>query len=199
MNRDINDSEFKAHVDKVKNGKAHGVDGTLNEAIKAYKNLILPLLTKLFNMIFNEGLFPTAWGIGIIVSIFKSGPKTNPGNYRGISLLSNLSKIFTSIINQRIMLWSEQERIIGQCQAGFRQGKSTIDQMFVLKILNDKHLFRKRGRFYCLFVDFSKAFDTVNCDFLIYSLIKSGMHGKMLKLIQKVYSKVLLLYVPKKD
>ena len=44
MNRDINGSEVKTHVDKVKNGKAHGVDGILNEAIKASKNLILPLL-----------------------------------------------------------------------------------------------------------------------------------------------------------
>ena len=88
------------------------------------------------------------------------------------------------------MLWSEQEKVIGQCQAGFQQGKSTTDQMFILKTFIDKHLFRKRGRFYCLFVDFSKAFDTVNRDFLIYSLIKSGMHGKMLTLIQKVYSKV---------
>ena len=94
MNRDINDSEVKSHIDKAKN--AHGVDGILNEPIKASKNMILPLLTKLFNMIFNGGLFPTSWGIGIIVSIFKSGIKINPGNYRGISLLSNLSKIFTS-------------------------------------------------------------------------------------------------------
>ena len=116
-------------------------------------------------MIFKEGLFPTSWGIGIIVSIFKSGIKTNSGFYRGISLLRNLSKIFTSIINQRIMLWSVQEKIIGQCQAGFQQGKSTIDQMFILKTLIDKDLFRKRGRFYCLFVDFSKSFDTFNRDF----------------------------------
>ena len=98
-------------------------------------------------MIFNEGLFPTSWGIGIIVSIFKSGIKTNSGNYRGNFLLSNLSKIFTSIINQKIMLWSEQEKIIGRCQAGFRQGKSTIDQMFMLKTLINKDLFRKRGCF----------------------------------------------------
>ena len=66
------------------------------------------------------------------------------------------------------MLQSVQEKIIGQCQSGFRQGKSTTDQMFILKTLIDKHLFRKRGRFYCLFVDFLKAFDTVNYDFLIY-------------------------------
>ena len=62
--------------------------------------------------------------------------------------------------------------------------------MFILKTLIDKHLFRKRGRFYCLFVDLSKAFDTVNRHFLIYSLIKSGMLEKILKIIRKVYSKV---------
>ena len=103
--------------------KADGVDGILNEAIKASKNLILSLLTKLFNMIFNEGLFPTSWGIGIIAPIFKSGIKANSSNCRGIFLLSNLSKIFTGIINQRITLWSEQKKIIGQCQAGFDKGK----------------------------------------------------------------------------
>ena len=74
-------------------------------------------------MTFNEGLFPTSWGIGIIVSIFKSGMKTNPGNYRGISLLSNLSKIFTSVINQRIMLWSDQERSLVNAKQIFDREK----------------------------------------------------------------------------
>ena len=132
------------------------------------KKLGFTLINKTLQHDFNEGLFPTSWGIGIIVSIFKSGIKANPSNYRGISLLSNLSKIFTSIINQRIVLWSVQKKIIGQCQAGFRQGKSMIDQMFILKTLIDKHLFRKSGHFYWFFVNFSKTFDTVNRDFPIY-------------------------------
>ena len=54
----------------------------------------------------------------------------------------------------------------------------------------DKYLFRKKECFYCMFVDFSKAFDTVNWDYLIYTLIKQGMHGKMLKLVREIYSKV---------
>ena len=54
----------------------------------------------------------------------------------------------------------------------------------------DKYLFSKKGRFHCMFVDFSKAFDTVNRDYLIYTLIKQGMHGKMLKLVREIYSKV---------
>ena len=56
--------------------------------------------------------------------------------------------------------------------------KSTVDQMFILKTMTDKFLFRKRGSFYCMFVDFSKAFDTVNRNYLFYSQIKSEKHGK---------------------
>ena len=62
--------------------------------------------------------------------------------------------------------------------------------MFILKTMIDKFLLGKRGRFYCMFVDFSKAFDTVNRNYLFYSLIKSGLHGKMLQLIGEVYSNV---------
>ena len=65
-----------------------------------------------------------------------------------------------------------------------------VDQMFILKTMIDRFLFRKHGRFYCMFVDFSEAFDTVNRNYLFYSLIKSMMHGKMLQLIREVYSNV---------
>ena len=105
-------------------------------------------------------------------------------------MLSNLSKIFTGIINNRIVLWSEFKGFLSECQAGFCQKRSTVDQMFILKTMIDRFLFRKRGRFYCIFVDFSKAFDTVNRNYLFYSLIKSGIHGKMSQLIREVYSNV---------
>ena len=88
------------------------------------------------------------------------------------------------------MLWSEFKGILSECQAGFRGKKRMVDQMFILKTMIDRFLFRKRGRFYCMFVDFSKAFDTVNRNYLFYSLIKSGMHGKMLQLIIEIYSNV---------
>ena len=80
-------------------------------------------------------------------------------------MLSNLSKVFTGIIFKRIVLWSESKAFLNECQAGFCHKKSTVDQMwvrFILKTMTDKFLFRKRGRFYCMFVDVFKAFDTVN-------------------------------------
>ena len=65
-----------------------------------------------------------------------------------------------------------------------------MDQMFILKTMIASFLFRKCGRSHCMFVDFSKASDTVNRNYLVYSLIKSGMKGKMLELIMEVYSNV---------
>ena len=142
------------------------MDGILNEAIKAAKDKLVPLLMKFFNTIFSNCLFSSGWRVGIIISLFKGGTRTNPSNYRGISLLSNLSEIFKGIINKRIVLWSEFKGFLSECQAGFRQKKSTVDQMFILKTMIDRFLFRKRGRFYCIFVDFSKAFDTVNRNYI---------------------------------
>ena len=61
--------------------------------------------------------------------------------------------------------------------------------MFVLCALAERYLSRKRGKFYCCFVDFSKAFDTVNRKYLIYCLIQNGLHGKLLKIIRSIYER----------
>ena len=143
LNRDCSDSEVSEQIQNAPNGKAHGLDGILNEAIKAAKSRIVSSLTKFFNHIFKLCLFPQTWRAGIIITLFKGGARSIPGNYRGISLLGNPSKILTGIINKRIVLWSEAKGILSGCQAGFRQAKSTIDQIFILKTMIDKFLFRK--------------------------------------------------------
>ena len=80
-------------------------------------------LTNLFNTTFDISYFPAAWAKGIIYSIFKGDIKNNPGNYRGNSLLSCISKIFTGIINKRLVNWTEKRKLFGYSQAGFREGK----------------------------------------------------------------------------
>ena len=119
------------------------------------------------------------------------GRRNNPSNYRGISLLSNLGKVPTGILNTRIVRYVEGKFILSESQAGFTKGRSTVNRIFVLKIIVDKFLTRRKSRFYCLFVDFSNAFDCVNRDYLIYTLIKSGIHGKMLKILRDLYSNVM--------
>ena len=139
---------------------------------------------------FDISYFPAAWTKGIICSIFKGGIKNNQGNYRGISLLSCISKILTGIINKRLVNWTEKRKDFGYSQAGFRKGKGTVDHIFVLRALANRYLSRKRGKFYCCFVDFSKAFDTANRKYLIYCQIQNRLHGKLPKITRSIYERV---------
>ena len=93
----------------------------------------------------------------------KKGDDKNPDNYRGMSLLSVVSKVFTAILNKRLYTWAEHEQKISKEQAGFRKGYSAVDHIFTLTSVITKKLNSKRGgKVYVAFVDYKKAFDTVN-------------------------------------
>jgi len=80
----------------------------------------------LFNKILATGEFPDIWRNSIIVPVHKSGSKLDPTNYRGISLINVMYKIFSNIIYNRLCLWSEEFDKIDEAQAGFRSGYSYI-------------------------------------------------------------------------
>ncbi len=107
-------------------------------------------------------------------------------NYRGITLLSTLGKLFTRVINNRLTEWAEEYHIYVESQAGFRSGMGTTDNIFVLHNLIT-HILNKKGILYTAFVDFTKAFDFVVRDNLWYKLIKTGIRGKILNIIKSIY------------
>ena len=120
------------------NNKACGIDELINEFFKTSLALMTPIYIKLFNLIFNTGVIPVNWTIGLIKPIYKKkGDKEKPENYRGITLLSCFSKLFTCIVNQRIKSYIDKYEILGEDQAGFRNGYSTIDNIFVFKSIID--------------------------------------------------------------
>lgn len=94
------------------------------------------------------------------------------------------------MINTRFVKWAEEEDILQEEQAGYKKGYSTIDQLFTLQSLVQKYLSRKKGRYYALFVDFSKAFDSIPHFLLWYKLINSGVHGKTINVLRDMYSKL---------
>ena len=91
-----------------------------------------PYLHKLFNVIISTGTYPGLWGEGFIVPIFKKGDIENVENYRGITLLSVVGKLFTSILNNRLNDWAENYNVYIEAQAGFRKGMGTTDNIFIL-------------------------------------------------------------------
>ncbi len=184
---EISDDEILNAVKKLKNGKSPGADGIPTEATKETCSILLPFYTRLLNEILNTGNFPDSWNLGLIVPLHKAGDREDPNNYRGIALLDIISKVFTSILDTRIKLWALRQDIISESQAGFREDYSTIDQIFVLDVIIHKYIRKKRGTFYCIFVDFKKAFDTVDRTKLLYILLNNGLLGKISTVLRSMY------------
>ncbi|UYV70157.1 hypothetical protein LAZ67_7002026 [Cordylochernes scorpioides] len=110
LDAEITLEEIHDVVKKLANGKAVGLDGIPNELLK---NLPIPTLTKLknlFNKIMSTEKYPQLWTNSIVHPIYKSGDKNNPTNYRGIALCSNISKLFTTILRNRLNKWIEKKR-----------------------------------------------------------------------------------------
>ena len=131
LNEDITEEEIMKAIQNLKNGKSSGIDEIMNEHIKNSTGTLMPLYIKLFNKILNEGNLPDEWGIGLVIPLYKKkGDVKDPNNYRGITLLSCLGKLFTAILNNRLMDFMEDNKILRESQAGFRKSYSTIDHIF---------------------------------------------------------------------
>ena len=92
----------------------------------------MPLYLKLFNIILDTGAIPEVWTMGIIMPIYKNkGDPQNPDSYRGITLVSSLGKLFTSVLNSRLTKFADLVDMIPRAQAGFRKNYSTIDKHFL--------------------------------------------------------------------
>ena len=122
-----------------------------------------------------------------ITILYKKGDRSHCGNYRGISLLSVVGKVFADIILQRLK--NLAELIYAQSQSGYRRGRSIIDGIFTLKQLMEKSREQRRNM-YIAFVDFTKAFDTVSRDLLYSILSRLGCPAKFVRIIKKLYTNI---------
>ena len=147
---------------------------------------IAPILKDVFNSIVDSGVCPKSFGETILCPLHKSGPNSDPNNFRGISLVNTMYKIFSSILNKRLFAWVEENEKLDESQAWFRAGYSVIDTIFSLSAVIQNYLIRHGGWFYCLYVDFQKAFDTVEHKQLFESLMKKGVHGKSLRTVKSL-------------
>ena len=188
---EISEQEVRHAIRKLKCGKAPGLDEISAEFLKSAEGIVVPFLKKLFNALFENGLFPEEWCRSVIIPLFKKGDINNPENYRGISLLSIVSKVFTSILNRRLYSWAENEHKICEEQAGFRKQYSTIDHIYTLVSMIRKCLYgHRKSKLYVVFVDYLKAFDLVDRESLWLVLQKVKTSTKMIRMMQGIYKSV---------
>ncbi|XP_052810397.1 uncharacterized protein LOC128238477 [Mya arenaria] len=161
----ISINEIVKAVGNAKQCKAAGVDCIPSETLKNETAIIV--LHSLFNVCFHTGIIPKLWSRSIINPIPKSSCKNpnDPLSYRGITLAPSMYKMYTSILNERIVKWTDDNDQIADEQNGFRKKRSTIDHISSLTNLVDTRKKNKQCTF-CAFIDFSKAFDSVNRNLL---------------------------------
>ena len=145
-------------------------------------------ITKYFNLILDSGIIPYDWTVAMIQPIFKNkGSRSDPNNYRGISLLSCVGKLFTSCLNTRLSNYLDHAGSLKESQVGFRNGYSTLDHIFVLNSIVDLYLSKKK-RVYTAFIDYTKAFDLIDRTSLWRKLLAHNINGKILRVIFNMYA-----------
>lgn len=164
-----------------------GFDDIPSAIIVKTAKLISEPLCHIINMSLEQGTFPSVLKKSIVIPIHKKGDKHIPNNYRPISLLSSFSKIFELIMQSRITSYFTEFDILDNCQHGFRSKRSTTTAIF--SFLSSLYLALDKGDSAIgLFVDLSKAFDTIDHKILLAKLTSLGINGPALGWIESFLS-----------
>ena len=174
-------------INNLVSEKACGVDDITNKMLKLSIHSISPLLTVLFNNLIDRNIFPNTWKLGIVTTIYKKGDKSDPNNYRPITLLNTISKIFERVLYNSMYSHLIENSLIYHLQSGFLSGHSTADQL--LAICTDIFRnFEENKDVRSVFLDLSAAFDTVPHSKLLHKIKSYGIKGGAYHMIQSYLS-----------
>ena len=184
LNCDIDFQEVSKAIDRTKVGKAYLE--IPNDVLKNKNAKVL--LHRFFNVCFKSGLNPSDWDYNDIKPVPKPDKdQRDPLQNRCISILCCVAKVYSSILNRRLQIYLENNNILVDEQNGFRASRSCIDHIFVLvTVLRNRKQLGKDT--FLAFIDYKKAFDSVERNLLLYKLAKTGINGRMYQAISSLYS-----------
>ena len=181
-------SKIKKKIEKLKDGSAPGPDGISVIFLKKTINVTSKVLKIIFEKSFQTSSVPKDWKSANITAIFKNkGKKSEPSNYRQVSLPSIPGKIFETFIKDSIVHHLETNNLLNSSQHGFRPGRScTTNLLEFLEVVTTK--IDEGKSMDLLYLDFTQAFDKVPRKRLIMKLKAHGIQGKILQWIVDWFS-----------
>ena len=177
-------SEVETAINNLKNNKSPGLDNIHAEYLKAGGYPLISALLVLFNRILTTKDIPQPFKEALIIVIYKKKCRLECENYRPISLLSHIYKLFISIIAARVK--SDLYTSLPETQAAYRPGRGTIDQIFALEQIIEKSI-EFNNPVYIAFIDFTKAFDSIKLSCLWDLLEKTSINKRYINLLKLSY------------
>ena len=173
------EEEIKDIINNLNNKKSSGYDGVTNFLLKHIINEIISPLSYILNQSLFRGKVPQKMKIAKVIPIFKKGQKDSLNNYRPISLLTSISKVLERLVYVRSLKFLVNCNILSDSQFGFRKRHSTTHALltFIDKVA---HAIDDAKHTIGIFLDFSKAFDTIDHEILLYKLNHYGIRGRAL-------------------
>ena len=129
----ITPEEVQAQIKNIKPEKSCGPDGVSPGILKMLPLQWILTLATLFNTIFISSSYPSAWSLAKLFTIFKKGDKSNPKNYRGITVINCLAKLYDMILCARLEAWFKPYRE----QAGAQKGRGCVEHIVTLRLITD--------------------------------------------------------------
>ena len=177
---EFTNQEILNFISELKIRKSSGHDKITPKILKWLGPTIAPLLCQIFNTFFSLGLYPKSCKIAKVIPLFKSGDNTNCENYRPISVLTQINKIFEKLVHDRLNNFITENNLLTNYQFGFRKGHSTTHGIthLIEKIVDQ---LEKKRVCAALFIDLKSAFDTIDSSTLLKKLDHPGIRGKLAK------------------
>ncbi|CAH2093523.1 unnamed protein product [Euphydryas editha] len=174
--RKINGLDVVKVIDAMDCNKAPGIDGIRVRDLKLVKEHISPVLAMLIINCISNGIYPDLLKTAIIRPIFKRGSHRDYTNYRPMAILSTINKIFEKVVMKQIGEFLDKHSVLTSSQHGFRSNKNTAT---ALSEFSDdvNNAFNNRDMVVVLYIDFKKAFDTLEHECLLQAMEECGIRG----------------------
>ena len=177
------EEEVKKKIGQLHKFKSPGPDGFLPRVLREVKEEVAPHLASIFNESIRSGCVPRDWRLADITPIFKKGDRSQPSNYRPISLTSIVGKLMESVIVDRISDHMESNNLLRNSQHGFRRRRSCLTNL--LEFFHNVFTEHDRDKAVdVIYLDFQKAFDKVPYRRLLSKVRALGIDGMVANWIE---------------